>query len=242
MANLMRREQEGVVELVLDRPHRSNAIDPLMLDGLIEELRSGLGPVALLSAQGDGAFCGGADTSLPDEDRARLSSRLYSLYEEMITSETVLICVLTGAAVGAGAQLAAACDLRVASPEAFLRFAGPGHGLAVGTWALGSLVGRGRAADLCLTMRDVDAREAHAIGLVDRLSAQPREEALAMARSICDLDTGARPRVTRLIAEAAGLHDALVRERDANAAWDGGLAIGSGQVRPTGGIEEVGAP
>ena len=82
----------------------------------------------------------------------------------------IVVAALDGAAVGGGAQLAIAADLRVAAPAAFLQLAGPGHGLAVGAWGLPSLVGRGRALDLCLSMRPVEREEALAIGLVDRVA------------------------------------------------------------------------
>ena len=71
----------------------------------------------------------------------------------MLASPVIIIASIHGAAVGAGAQLAVASDLRIGSPPARFRFAGPGHGLAVGAWGLPSLVGRGRAAEICLSMR-----------------------------------------------------------------------------------------
>src|SRR5919108_254958 len=82
---------------------------------------------------------------------------------------------------GAGAQLAVAADLRVASPGARIQVAGPGHGLAVAAWSLPSLIGRGRAMDLCLTMRPVGAEEALRIGLVDRLEDDAAAAGLALA-------------------------------------------------------------
>src|SRR3954467_6370006 len=90
-----------------------------------------------------------------DPERAAVSALLYALYGRMTSSDAIIVAALGGAAVGGGAQLAIAADLRVASPGAHVRIAGPGHGLAVAAWGLPSLVGRGRAVDLCLTMRHV---------------------------------------------------------------------------------------
>lgn len=225
MQKLTRHDDGDLTELQLDRPDRSNAIDGELLLALSQTLESPLGRVVVLAGRGDGAFCGGADRSLPDAERARLSDDLYGLYDTIVASDSIFICAVSGAAVGAGAQLAMACDVRIAAPAAFFRFAGPGHGLAVGTWALPSLVGRGRALELCLSMRDLPASEAERIGLVDRLSERPREASRELAQSILDLDNDARPRLKRLVAEAAGIREAMRRERSANAGWVGSLAV-----------------
>src|SRR4029450_12728200 len=80
-----------------------------------------------------------------------------------------------------------------------IRFAGAGHGLAVGAWGLGSLVGRGRAMDLCLSMREGSADEATAIGLVDRVADDPDAVALRLATQVTRLDRAAVARVKRLV-------------------------------------------
>ena len=84
-----------------------------------------------------------------------------------------MLAALDGPAIGGGLQLAITCDLRIAAPAAWLQARGPGHGLAVAAWGLPTLVGRSRALDLCLTGRRVDAQEALAIGLVDRVEDDP---------------------------------------------------------------------
>jgi enoyl-CoA hydratase/carnithine racemase len=139
----------------------------------------------------------------------------------MLMSPVPIVASIAGHAVGGGAQLAIASDLRVAGPSARLRFVGPGHGLAVGAWGLASLVGRGRAMDLCLTMRSVTADEAISIGLVDRLEDDPDTAALELAIRIASLEGFAVARVKRLMDDAA-LVEALRREREENrAAWSG---------------------
>jgi enoyl-CoA hydratase/carnithine racemase len=101
--------------------------------------------------------------------------------------------------------------------------------LAVGAWALPSLVGRGRANDLCLTMRTVGAEEAIRIGLVDRLESDPAAGACAAAAELAKLEPSASARVKMLTRDASGLLAALEAEQAGNAAWSGSV---EGLVRP----------
>jgi enoyl-CoA hydratase/carnithine racemase len=106
-----------------------------------------------------------------------------------------------------------------------MRVAGPKHGLAVAAWGLPGLVGRGRALDLCLTMRAVDAHEARSLGLADRVEAEPASAAVELASALARLDEAAVGRVKRLVYEGAGCLDALREERSGNReAWTGSVA------------------
>jgi enoyl-CoA hydratase/carnithine racemase len=135
-----------------------------------------------------------------------------------------VVAALDGPAVGGGAQLAVACDLRVAGPGASIRFLGPGHGLAVGAWALPGLVGRGRALDLCLTGRTVEPEEALRIGLVDRLAGDASAAAAELAATLgaLELDAVARVKAVAARALADGAGAALALEAEGNARWHGG--------------------
>ena len=220
------RPADGVARIRLDRPERRNALDAALVAALDEAI-AGLGDTraAVLSSTDPSIFCAGADVGLEDTERAVVSDRLYALYERMLAAGTPLVAAIGGAAVGGGAQLAVACDVRVAGPRARLRFPGPGHGLAVGAWALPSLVGRGRAMELCLSMRWVDAPEAHAIGLVDRLADDAEAAALELASAIAALDPGAVRRVKRVVATASRGAVALAEEAEGNRrSWSGSLA------------------
>jgi enoyl-CoA hydratase len=165
------RPVAGVLRVRLDRPERRNALDRPTVAALHDLFAAPDEPVVLLGSTSRAAFCAGADLGLPDDERAAVSDLLYALYGRMAACDAIVVAALDGPAVGGGAQLAIAADLRVASPGARIRVAGPGHGLAVAAWGLPSLVGRGRAMDLCLTMRAVEAAEALAIGLVDQVVA-----------------------------------------------------------------------
>ncbi len=129
-------------------------------------------------------------------------------------------CAGAGPAVGGGAQLAAAADLRIAGPTARLRWIGPaGRGLAVGAWVLTDLVGRGTAMELAMTGRWVTATEALAIGLVNRVEDDPGQVAAALAEEMATQDPRASASV-KSVAAAAGLLDRLRAEREANrSAW-----------------------
>jgi enoyl-CoA hydratase/carnithine racemase len=208
----------------LNRPDRHNAVDAALLAGLHAALeRPGARAIVLASAAA-GRFCAGVDLTIGDPERAEVSGGLYALYRRMLALDLPLVAAISGPAVGGGAQLAIACDLRIAAPAAWLRFVGPGHGLAVGAWGLPSLIGRGRAMDLCLTGRRVGAEEALAVGLVDRVDPDPDAAALQLAAELATLDPGAVSRVKAIVARATGQGDALELEATGNGAWAGAVA------------------
>jgi enoyl-CoA hydratase len=219
------RPARDVLRLRLNRPDRLNAVNTPLVSALNAAFdRVDARAVVLGSSTGE-AFCSGADLDLEDAERAEVSDLLYELYEKMVRLPVPIVVALDGHAVGAGTQLAVAGDLRLAGPRAKLRVAGPGHGLAVAAWGLPSLVGRGRALDLCLTMRTVGAQEALAMGLVDRVEEDPLAAAVDLASDLARLDPEAVGRVKRVVLEASGYLDALREERSGNrAAWSGSVA------------------
>jgi enoyl-CoA hydratase len=212
---------DGVGAFWLDRPQKRNALDAALVEALIDAFSADRWRAIVLGTTYPRAFCGGADLSLTDDERARVSLRLYDLYRLMMSLPAPIVVAVEGPAVGGGAQLAIAADLRIGDARAMFRFPGPGHGLAVGAWGLPSLVGRGRALDLCLTSRDVEAEEALRIGLLDRIADAPRAAALELAAQIARLDQGAVERVKRVVRSAAGLDAALALEAAGNASWTG---------------------
>jgi enoyl-CoA hydratase len=218
------RPVPGVLRLRLDRPERRNALDRAVLEELLDAFAAPREPVVVLGSTSPQAFCAGADLNLADDERAAVSDMLYELYGRMTSADAIVVAALDGPAVGGGAQLAIAADLRVASPGARIQVAGPGHGLAVAAWSLPSLVGRGRAMDLCLTMRPVAADEALAIGLVDRVVPGAASGALELATQLAALDRAAAARVKHVAWGAAPALDALAAERSGNrAAWSGSM-------------------
>jgi len=223
MPLLVDHPHPGVARLLLNRPERHNALDRALVEALHAAIDAQREHVIVLGSSGPGRFCGGADTSLDDAERAWVSDALYALYARILALPRPVLAALDGPAIGGGLQLAITCDLRIAAPGAWLQARGPGHGLAVAAWGLPTLVGRSRALDLCLTGRRVGAEEALAIGLVDRVDEDPGATALALAAQFAELDEAAVARVKALVGRAGDLASALAEEAAGNQGWSGTL-------------------
>jgi enoyl-CoA hydratase/carnithine racemase len=223
------RPAGGVLRLLLNRPARRNAIDRVLVEALLDAFSVPDAASVVLGSSTPGMFCSGADVTLADAERAGVSDALHELYARMVAYPAPIVAAVDGHAVGGGAQLAVASDLRVAGPRASFTFAGAGHGLSVGAWALPALVGRGRALDLCLTIRPVGAAEALRIGLVDRVEEDADAAAVALAVELAQLVPEAAARVKRVVAASATLLPALELERAGNRAWSGSMAAADAQ-------------
>lgn len=215
---LVDHPSEGVRRVRLARPARRNAIDGALLDRLGAALRDGDEPVAVLGSDDPRAFCAGADLGMDAAEFLRVSNGLYELYEWMVGCDRVFVAAVDGPAIGAGAQLLLASDLRIGGPAARIGFSGAAGGLAVGTWGLASLVGQGHAMDLSLTGRSIDADEAIRWGLLDRLVDDPDAEARRLCREIAAAPHDVLADVKRLTTAATGLQDRIEAERLANRA------------------------
>lgn len=219
--HLLVQPRPGFTWIRLAHPERRNALDVGLAMALRDELAVDLARPVLLGSSDPSVFCAGADLTIPDAERAAVSDLVYDCCELLITRPGPVIAVVTGSAVGGGAQVAAAADLRVASDGARLRFTGPpGMDLVVGAWLLPTLVGRGLAMDLALTGRWIESAEALTAGLVNRVVPDPGAVAEEMAASF-----RARPAVKEVMA-AGDLMVRLRAERRANQdAW--AIRIGS---------------
>jgi enoyl-CoA hydratase len=212
----------GYQRVRLARPERRNALDVSLLRAVTEALAAAPGVPVLLTSADPRVFCAGADLTISDAERAVVSDLVYDCCETIITRPGPVIAVLTGPAVGGGAQLAAASDLRIAGPAARLRWTGPpGVDLAVGAWLLSDLVGRAASMDLVLTGRWVEAAEALALGLVNRVCDDPEPVAAQIAADLAGRGAGAWVGAgVKSVMAAGGLLDRLRAERSANRwAW-----------------------
>jgi enoyl-CoA hydratase/carnithine racemase len=193
----VRRGRDGVATLTLRRPARLNA---LTFDGyraLRDRLRAQAGDARVralvLTGAGDG-FCSGGDRDEIVAALGRMDAPALLAFTRL-TGETVLamrrlrkpiVAAVNGAAVGAGAVLALAADLRIASDRARFGFVFPRLGLSGAdmgaAWLLPRIVGMGRASELLLLGDIVDAGAAARIGLVNRVV--PHEELAATAHAL----------------------------------------------------------
>lgn len=185
-------ERDGPVTVVtIDRPSVRNAVDRPTADALVAAFRAfdadDDASVAVLTGAG-GAFCAGADLKAVATGRGNRIEADIDLDGPMGPTRMDLskpvIAAIEGPAVAGGLELAVWCDLRVAAADAVLGVYCRRWGVPLvdgGTVRLPQLVGHGRAMDLILTGRGVDAGEAHAMGLVDRVVDPGRALAAAVA-------------------------------------------------------------
>ena len=220
---VLERSAAGYLRLLLARPDRRNALDPGMVRAVMDALRADPAALVVLGSTDLRSFCAGADLAISDAQRSEVSDLLYECYEVMITRPGPVIAVIGGPAVGGGAQLATAADLRIGGRAARLRWAGPpGRDLSVGAWLLPYLVGRGAAMELTLTGRWVDAAEALRLGLLHRVADDPGQVAADLAETLLARSAGSLASV-KAVTSAGDLLDRLHAERDANrAAWTRG--------------------
>ncbi|MEV4311648.1 enoyl-CoA hydratase/isomerase family protein [Actinocrispum sp. NPDC049592] len=219
---LVLERSDDCLRLKLNRPSRRNALTEHTVKALLSALDSTPTLPLILGSADPAVFCAGADLTVPDDERTRLSDLLYQCYERMITRPGPVIAVITGAAVGGGAQLAAAADLRISGPGARFRWVGPGHGLAVGAWILPSLIGRSAALDLLISSRWLDAEEAYRLGFTGLVD-DPWAAAEQLVTHIGTLDRDAVARI-KSISAADGLLQRLADERMGNrSTWSGAV-------------------
>lgn len=172
-----------VAALTIDRPRSRNALSTSLtaelLDALVELNEDDDVWVVTLTGSGDAAFCAGTDLKELDE-RARRTGRgptqpmrgtTRNLFEVLVELGKPTIAVLNGPAMGAGFELALACDLRIAADHA--RMALPevkrGMGANFGSIILPRLLPRAVAMELLYSGRDMSAGEALGWGLVNRV-------------------------------------------------------------------------
>jgi enoyl-CoA hydratase/carnithine racemase len=210
-------------QITLQRPHRAHAYDRATLLAL-REARAALEAevhVVVLCADGDGAFCAGADrealaAASPVDALDLLSQRVF---DELARSPMVSVAAVHGPAVAGGCELALACDLRVIGPRA--RFSLPETGLGLvpaagGCTRLARLVGGSLARDVILGGATIDADRAAQAGLGRGPVNDPRAAARALAGQLCQRDPVAL-RLAKLILDGDGGAASLSLERVAEA-------------------------
>lgn len=215
MSESLRIEERGSFVLAtLDRPEKRNAIDQELVDALhrlcarLEVERRTL----VLTGSG-GTFAAGADIAQLRDRRATdaLAGINTRCFQRIRALPMPVIAVLDGYALGGGAELAYAADIRIGTPT--LTIGNPETGLGIiaaagATWRLKEIVGEALANEMLLTGRQLDAQEALAAGLVSAVL-EPEaalERATALAERIAKLDPAATQATKRALLAPPSAH------------------------------------
>src|SRR5215212_9712399 len=193
-----RSVRDFVATITLNRPEKLNAFTGTMREDLLAALRAceDDADVRVVELTGAGrAFCAGGDvefmSGLQKNGDVEAFRKLLDAGRDVVLQIAAMnkpaIAAINGIAAGAGCNLALACDYRVAAEgaklsESFVRIGlHPDWG---GTWLLPRLVGRSRAMEILMTGRMVEAAEALAIGMVDRIAKDLAAETEQLARTL----------------------------------------------------------
>jgi enoyl-CoA hydratase len=234
-------ERRGAAAVVtIDRPERRNAVDPVTADQLLEAYRSfeadDEARVMVLTGAGDAAFCAGADlksVAAARDDQGIAEQWLKPrpdgpLGFTRLTPSKPSIAAISGYALAGGLELALWCDLRVGTDTARLGFPERRWGVPLidgGTQRLPRIVGMGRALDLILSGRIVEAEEALAMGLLTEIvpAGEHLERALEMAEGLASFpqETMLADRRSALEGFGMPLADGLAHEAEIGSAVSG---------------------
>ncbi len=178
MRDLRLEVVDGVATLSINRPRARNALalqTMAELDQALETVRLERARVLVIRGAGDKAFCAGGDIKelehmRSEADAAAMAHRMRATLDRIPQLAIPVIAGLNGDALGGGAELAVACDLRIAATHARIGFPQVSLGLMPAWGAserLASLVGRGRALSMLLGGQPMSAGEALQLGLVE---------------------------------------------------------------------------
>jgi len=177
----------------IERPERRNAVDGPTAVALHEALVRFEGEddarAMVLTGAGGVAFCAGADLKAIDTFGDRLMASEGPMGFTRLTPSKPTIAAISGYALAGGLELALWCDLRIATEGSRLGYPERRWGVPLidgGTQRLPRIVGLGRALDLILTGRIIDAKEAHAMGLLTEVVAEGKhlERAIELANNL----------------------------------------------------------
>ena len=183
---------DGVGWIRFNRPEKMNAIGALTRQQLGEAIKHAErdDAIRVLVLTGSGrAFCSGADVSemagggvmrKPEQVGNILRTEYMPMLTRLRTMPKPVIAAMNGPAVGIGASYALACDIRIATPEAYIMEAFVNIGLAPDggvSWLLPRLAGTGVAYEMFFTGKPLQAADAHRLGVINRLVPAERLEA-----------------------------------------------------------------
>src|SRR3954464_1876434 len=229
----------GVARIFLNRPEKSNALNSAVLEDLRLSLRDVAEKadlrVAVLAGHGK-AFCGGADVAelseLTQANAAGFVERIHQVCQAIRELPVPVLARLHGAVIGAGLEIAAACDLRIAAKGT--KFAMPevklGIPSVVEAALLPRLMGSGRAAWLVLTGEAIDAQRACEWGLIEEVSSDLDGSVAKVVKALLSAERDALAKQKRLLQlwEEAPLAVSVTQSLDAfSRSFAGGNTISS---------------
>jgi enoyl-CoA hydratase len=202
----------GVALLSIDRPQARNALalrTMAEIDDALSEIEASKARVLVIRGAGDKAFCAGGDLKELEhmrsaDDAAAMATRMRATLDRVTAMPIPVVAGLNGDAFGGGAELALACDFRIAAAHARIGFTQIALGLMPAWGAserLAALVGRGQALHLLLTGRIFMSAEALDAGLIEEVVASEDFDARvsAVARSIASAPPAAVAGIKRSV-------------------------------------------
>ena len=206
---------DGILTVTINRPDKLNALNRTVISELgevVEEIYNNKDiKSAILTGAGPKAFVAGADITefqgLSKEEGQALSAKGSDIFFRIASSPKPIVAAVNGFALGGGCELAMACHFRLCVPTA--KFGQPEVNLGLipgygGTQRLTQLVGRGRAIEIMLTGRMVEATEAHTTGLVNYIVTEP-DELLNETRKLLSIINEKAPLAVARIIECANI-------------------------------------
>jgi enoyl-CoA hydratase len=212
-------ERRGVVGLAtIDRQERRNALNGELCDELRGHLEAARDLRAVVITGAGTAFCSGADLVTRFEKVGDTNTDTFRPAFELVLDAieaypAPIIAAINGPAIGAGMQLAVACDIRIAALGTRMGIPGGKLGIhlsARNIWRLAQLVGQGAARDFLLAGRTVDGDEALRLGLVQYLDNDALGAAMALAGTVAasaPFTVQGHKRSLNLVAEAQWLNE-----------------------------------
>jgi len=216
----------GVAIVTIDRPEVRNAISPATMDALDAALDAAAeSSVLVIRGRGDRAFISGGDLRelakiRAHDDAVEMALRMRRLCDRISTFPAPVIAALNGHALGGGAEVAVAADIRVAADDIKIGFTQASLAIMPawgGAERLAAVVGRAQALLLTTTGERVDTTEALRIGLIDRV--YPRSGFGESWRALAERIVASPARPIKSVIARAAPHHHPAHERSAAAAF-----------------------
>ncbi len=221
-------DEAGVALLRLEREQARNAINTRMLEEMLGHLAAARQDkavrVLVISSNDHLGLSAGADVReelAGEEARIRRMQLFADLYDEVVSFPKPTVAACHGSVVGGGAEIAVACDLRVAGGNLRLKFPGAERGVPVGPARLVTLCGLSTAKYLLLSARNVSADEALRMGLVHRVApaARTEEAALELAAEVASHPPESVARIKRMLHAWDGVVERSAEEGRGQVEW-----------------------